>query len=119
VLGLVVGLGAFFTGSSVTATRTREVLVRGASATRRGIESLGIRLGSVGRWVAPKTMVLRTSCLLIAAAVLIIASYPSPVLVIWATVGVLVGLFVVQVLATPGPVPATAEPLTPRQRQPV
>ena len=126
VLGLVVGLGAFFTGASVTATRTRELLVRGAAATRRGIESLGLHLGSVGRWVAPKTTVLRTSCLLVAAAVIIIASYPSPVLVLWVTVGVLVALFILQVLATPEtPAPApTAEPATPevvapRQRQPV
>jgi hypothetical protein len=122
VLGLVVGLGAFFTGASVTATRSRALLVRGASATRRGVESLGLPLGSVGRWVAPKTTLLRTSCLLVAAAVLIIASYPSPVLVLWVTVGVLVALFIVQVLASPAApvVPrATAEPLAPRQRQPV
>jgi hypothetical protein len=115
VLGLVVGLAAFFTGPSVTASRTRGLLTRGVTATRNGLESAGLHLGPVTRWVAPKRTVLVAVLIVVAAAVLVIWNYPSPALVLWLTAGVLVGLFVVQLLATPSPAPAAPPP--PRQRQ--
>ena len=101
VLGLVVALGAFFTGPSVAAVTVRDVLVRGTGAIRRGIERLGVHLDPVTRWAAPKRTILRAACVLIAAVVLIIWNYPSPALVLWVSVGVLGGLFLVQLLATP------------------
>jgi hypothetical protein len=115
VLGLVVGLAAFFTGPSVTAERTRGLLVRGVTATRNGLERTGLHLEPVTRWVAPKRMVLIAVLIVVAAAVLVISSYPSAALVLWLTVGVLAGLFVVQLLATPSPSPV---PTPPPQRRP-
>ena len=51
VLGLVVALGAFLTGTSVTAVRTRTALSRGIGGLRGGAERAGFRTGPVGAWV--------------------------------------------------------------------
>jgi hypothetical protein len=51
VLGLVVAAGAFLTGHSVTAVRTRRSLVRAIGWVRGSAERAGLRSGPVGTWV--------------------------------------------------------------------
>jgi hypothetical protein len=48
---LLLAAGAFLTGGSVTAVRTREGFVRGIGWLRGGAESAGMRTGRLGGWV--------------------------------------------------------------------
>lgn len=57
--GLLVALGAFFTGPSVTATTTRRAFVAGFGWVRRRGELVGVRTGPVGTWVYAQRKLLR------------------------------------------------------------
>jgi hypothetical protein len=59
VLGLVVAAGAFFTGPSVTAVRTRGAFVSGLGWLRETGEHAGLRTGPVGQWTYAHRTVLR------------------------------------------------------------
>ena len=109
VFGLVFALGAFFTGPSVTATKTRSVLAAGIAAIRRGVASIGLRMQSVYEWTSAHATWLRAGVVLAAGLVLVFwGNYRTAQLVLWLTVAVLAGLLIVQFLASPpGPV-ATA-----------
>ena len=59
VAGLVIAIGAFFTGPSVTAVRTRQGIACGLRWTRERGERPGVSTGPVGRWVYAQRRVLR------------------------------------------------------------
>ena len=48
--GIVIAAGAFLTGPSVTAVKTRDVCVSGIGRLRGTAESAGMRTGTVGAW---------------------------------------------------------------------
>src|SRR5215218_9842977 len=73
VLGLVVAAGAFLTGQSVTAVRTREGLARAIGWLQGGAEQAGLRTGPVGGWVHGHKRALRIGAalaLLVALAII-------------------------------------------------
>jgi len=100
ILGFVVAAGAFLIGPSVTATRTRELCVQGTAAVRTGVERLGLHLGGVTQWVAPRVRLLRVICTVAAGVVFAVWPYRTPGVAIWLTVILLFALFVVQLLAS-------------------
>jgi hypothetical protein len=100
IIGLVVAAGAFLVGPSVTATRTRELCVLGITATRTGVERLGLHLARVSEWLAPRARLLRVLSAVAVCLIFAIWPYRTPGVAIWLTVLLLVALFVIEFLAT-------------------
>lgn len=146
VLALVVALGAFFTGPSTTAARTRRGLAETVGVLGGRAEAAGVRTGGVGTWTAAHRRPLRIGLVIAGALVLTFWSRPTVGVVLWTAVAVLVGIGVVEFLARTGtpepraavagegaagapattPYPAPGEPAAeaptaplPRQREPV
>jgi hypothetical protein len=107
VLGVVVALGAFLTGPSVTATTVRSWLVSAFAAAKGGVAQLGLQADGVTAWVAARARLLRGLTVAVAFLVLLLTPYRTPGLVLWVTAGVLVALAVIEFLA-----------VRPRERQP-
>jgi hypothetical protein len=122
LIGVVAALGAFLTGPSVTAVTIRRWCVYGAAWLKRRVAELGLSMGGVTRWVAPKATLLRGIAVAAVLAVLLLERYRTPSLVLWLTVGLLGVLAVIEFLAVdpgerrrrattsaplPVPVPAT------------
>jgi hypothetical protein len=122
LIGVLAALGAFLTGPSVTAVTVRRWCVYGAAWLKRRVTELGLGLGGVTRWVAPKATLLRGIAVAAVLAVLLLERYRTPSLVLWLTVGLLAVLAVIEFLAVdpgerrtrtvttaplPVPVPAT------------
>lgn len=99
LLGLLVALGAFLTGPSVTAVTLRRWCVAAFALARAGLASLGPELGNVTRWVAPRARLLRGICVTVAFAVLVLVRYRTPATVAWLTLAVLAALAVIEFLA--------------------
>ncbi|HVN12755.1 MAG TPA: hypothetical protein VMT69_11725 [Kineosporiaceae bacterium] len=116
LLGVIVALGAFLTGPSVTAVTLRRWSVSAFAAAKGGLADVGLDLDGVTRWVAPRARVLRGVVVAVAFAVLLLAPYRTPSLVLWVTAGVLVALAIIELLAVeprrrehaPSAVPAPA-----------
>jgi hypothetical protein len=78
VLALVVAGGAFLTGQSVTALRTRQRLAAGIGRLRGGAEHAGWRTaGPVGTWVYANKTLLRIAAVTLAALVLVFWGQPT------------------------------------------
>jgi hypothetical protein len=71
VLALVIAAGAFLTGPSATAARTRQRLTAGIGWVRGGAEHAGWRTGPVGIWVYANKQVLRIAAVTLAALALV------------------------------------------------
>jgi hypothetical protein len=71
VLGLVVAAGAFLTGQSPTATRTRQSLAGGIGWLQRGADGAGLRTGPVGTWVHANRRALRIGAVALAGLALV------------------------------------------------
>jgi hypothetical protein len=102
VLGLVVAAGAFLTGPSPTATRTRQSLARGIGWLQRGAEGAGLRTGPVGTWVYANRRVLRIGAVALAGLALVFWSRPTGKVVIGLAFVLLVVLAAIEFLARPG-----------------
>ena len=98
---LILAAGAFFTGSSVTATRTRAWLTHGIGRLRGGAESAGLRTGPVGGWVYEHRRWLRIGS--VVAGMLALTFWPNPTVavVIGTAVAVLLLVAVVEFLGRP------------------
>jgi hypothetical protein len=106
VLGLVVAAGAFLTGQSVTATRTRQSLAGGIGCLQRGADGAGLRTGPVGTWVHANRRALRIGAVALAGLALVFWSRPTGKVVIGLTLVLLVVLAAIEFLARPGQVVA-------------
>jgi hypothetical protein len=95
VLGLVVSLGAFLAGPSVTAVRTRRAAVDGLAWLRA---RTGLRGGT---WVYVHRAALRGAAVGLAVLVFVFLDRPSGVAVVVLAVLLTVGLAVIQFLARP------------------
>ncbi len=112
VLALVIALGAFLTGPSVTAVRTREGLVRGIGWLRGGAESAGLRTGPIGTWVYEHKQALRIGAVAAAGLALVFWGQPTGKVIILLAVLLLVALALIEFLArSPG---ATVSAPTPK-----
>jgi hypothetical protein len=101
VLGLVVAAGAFLTGTSVTAVRTRQGLAHAIGWLRGGAEQAGLRTGPVGAWVYRNRRALRIGAVVVASLALVFWSRPTGKVVIGLTLALLVALAIIELLARP------------------
>jgi hypothetical protein len=101
VLALVIALGAFLTGPSVTAVRTRDGLARGLGWLRGGAESAGLRTGPVGTWVYGHKPALRIGAVAAAGLALVFWGQPTGKVIILLAVLLLVALALIELLARP------------------
>lgn len=111
VAGLVIAGGAFLTGPSVTAVRTRQGIASGLRWIRDRGEAAGVSTGPVGRWVYAQRRVLRIAAVALAALVFVFWGRPTAGVVILIVVLLLVVLGLIELIGRPpAPVPAVAGP---------
>jgi hypothetical protein len=101
VLALVVAAGAFLTGQSVTAVRTRQGLTGAIGWLQGSAEQAGWRTGPVGSWVFAHKRALRIGAVAAAALTLVFWDRPTGKVVIGLTVALLVALAVIEFLGRP------------------
>jgi hypothetical protein len=101
VAGLLLALGAFFTGPSVTAVRLRSGTARAIAAVHRKVEGIGVPLSSTSGRVAPHARLLRVLLVVATVLALVLWTYPTTAVVLWITVALLAGIALIQFLATP------------------
>ena len=101
VLALVVALGAFLTGPSVTAVRTRDGLARGIGWLRSSAASAGLRTGAVGSWVYAHKQILRIGAVAAAGIALVFWGQPTGKVIILLAVLLLAVLAIIEFLGRP------------------
>jgi len=105
VVGLVVAVGAFFTGPSAAAVRTRHALSAGLGRLRHGGES-----GPASRWTYAHRHALRIGAVALAALIFVFWGQPTAAVVIVIAVLLLVVLALIEVIGRPPAQPAPAPP---------
>jgi hypothetical protein len=103
VVGLVVAAGAFFTGPSAAAARTRHALSSGLGRLRHGGES-----GPASRWTYAHRHALRIGAVALAALVFVFWGQPTAAVVIVIAVLLLVVLGLIEVIGRPPAQPEVA-----------
>jgi len=102
--GLIVAAGAFFTGPSAAAVRTRHALSYGLGRLRRGGES-----GPASRWTYAHRTALRVGAVALAALIFVFWGQPTAAVVVLIAVLLLVVLGLIELIgrppAQPGPAP--------------
>jgi hypothetical protein len=108
VAGLIVAAGAFFTGPSAAAVRTRHALSSGLGRLRRGGES-----GPAGRWTYAHRTALRVGAVALAALIFVFWGQPTAVVVVLIAILLLVVLGLIELIgrppAQPSPAPSAPE----------
>jgi hypothetical protein len=107
VLALVVAGGAFLTGQSATAVRTRQRLTSAIGRLRGGAKHVGWRTGPVGTWVYANKQVLRIAAVTLAALALVFWGQPTGKTILLLAGLLLVALALIEFLGQP-PQPTTA-----------
>jgi hypothetical protein len=106
---LVVAAGAFLTGPSVSAVRTRRAFTSGLAWVRRGGEHAGVRTGPVGTWTYAHRKGLRISAVALAALLFVFWGRPTAVVVVVIAILLLVVLGLIELIGSrPAAPPATA-----------
>jgi hypothetical protein len=98
VLGLVVAAGAFLSGQSVTAVRTRQGLSDAIGWLAGGAERAGFSTGPVGTWVYANKKALRIGAVALAALALVFWGRPTGKVVLGLTLALLVVLALIEFL---------------------
>ena len=110
VVGLIVTVGAFFTGPSRAAVQTRSALSSGLGRLRRSGESAGLDTGPVGRWTYANRHLLRISVVALAGLIFVFWGRPTAAVTIVIAVFLLVALGLIELIGRPPPKPASASP---------
>jgi hypothetical protein len=98
VIGLVVAAGAFFSGPSVTAVRTRGAFVKGLGWLRATGEHAGLRTGPVGRWTYQHRVGLRVAATALMALILVFSGQPTGLTVLSLAIVLLVLLGLIELI---------------------
>ena len=106
VVGLIVAIGAFFTGPSVTAVRTRAGFVSAFAWIRSSGERKGVSAGPAGRWTYAHRHALRICAVGLAAIIFVFQGRPTAASVIVLVIVLLVVLGLIELIGRP---PAKAE----------
>jgi len=101
VLALVVAAGAFLTGQSTTAVRTRHSLAAGIGWLRGSAEHAGWRTGPVGTWVDANKQLLRIAAVTLAALALVFRGQPTGKTILLLAGLLLVALALIEFLGQP------------------
>ena len=112
VVGLIVAAGAFFTGPSAAAVRTRSAFSSGLARLRRGGESAGLRTGPAGTWTYAHRQPLRIGAVALAALIFVFWGHPTAVVTIVIAVMLLLALGLSELIGRPPPQPAPTPPAT-------
>jgi hypothetical protein len=105
-VGLIVAAGAFLTGPSATAVRTREASKKGLGWIRASGENAGLRTGPTGRWTYAHRKGLRISAVALAAVIFVLWSQPSGLAAMVIAVILLVVLGLIELIGRPPAAPA-------------
>lgn len=105
-VGLVVAAGAFLTGPSVSAARTRSAISGGLGWLRRTGEMHGVRTGPVGAWAYAHRVLLRAGAVTLAAVIFVFSGPPSVGEVVLIVVLLLVVLGLIELISRPPVLPA-------------
>jgi hypothetical protein len=108
VVGLIVAIGAFFTGPSVTAVRTRGAFERGFAWIRRSGEHAGVDTGPAGLWTYTHRKALRIAAVAIAALVFIFWGQPTWVTALVIAIVLLLVLGLIELIGRPPAQPQVA-----------
>ena len=98
VAGLVIAAGAFLTGPSVAAVRTRHAVTSGLGWVRERGEVAGLRTGPVGVWTGAHKRLLRIAAVAIAVVIFVFWGQPTLAVTIWIVVLLLVALGLIELL---------------------
>jgi hypothetical protein len=101
VVGLVVAAGAFITGPSVTAVRTRKAIASGLALIRVTGERKGLSAGPAGRWTFSHRAGLRISAVGLAAVIFVFWGRPTALVVILLVGFLLVILGLIELIGRP------------------
>jgi hypothetical protein len=101
VVGLVVALGAFLTGPSITAVQTRKAFRSGFGWIRSSGEHFGVTTGPVGRWTYAHRKGLRIGAVALAALLFVFWGRPTALVVILIAVLLLVVLGLIELIGRP------------------
>jgi hypothetical protein len=107
-VGLIVAIGAFFTGPSRTAVQTRSGLKSGMGRIRNFGERRGVSAGPVGQWTYEHRRILRIAAVAVVGVILVFWGQPSVVVVIVLVVVLLVLLGLIELIGRPAAEPGTA-----------
>jgi hypothetical protein len=109
--GLVVAVGAFFTGPSTTAVKTRSAFRSGFDCIRGRGEHMGVSTGPVGEWTYAHRKGLRVGAVAVAALLFVFWGRPTALVVILIAVLLLVVLGLIELVGRPpAQVPAAGHP---------
>jgi hypothetical protein len=101
VVGLVVAIGAYFTGPSGVAVRTRSGLKSGTAWIRHYGERRGVSAGPVGQWTYLHRRILRVAVVALAALILVFWSQPTALVVILLVIFLLLALGLIELIGRP------------------
>jgi hypothetical protein len=101
VLSLVVAAGAFLSGQSITAVRTRQGLTGAIGWLQGSAEQAGLRTGPVGTWVYDHKRALRIGAVAAAALALVFWGRPTGKVVLGLTLALLIVLAIIEFLGRP------------------
>ena len=101
VLGLVVAIGAFFTGPSHTAVQTRSALTSGTDWIRHYGERRGVSTGPFGQWTYLHRRSLRVGAVALFALIFVFWGEPTALVVIVLVILLLVVLGLIELIGRP------------------
>jgi hypothetical protein len=107
-VGLVVAIGAFFTGPSHTAVQTRSAFKSGMDWVRYFGERRGVSTGPVGQWTYLHHRSLRVGAVALAALIFVFWGQPTALVVILLVVVLLVVLGLIELIGRPPAQPQAA-----------
>lgn len=107
VLGLVVAIGAFFTGPSATAVRTRSALMSAFGWLRGTGERAGLTTGPVGRWVYRYRKALWIAGIAVAALIFVFWTNPTGLVVLVIALVLLAYIGLVELIGRPPAAPVS------------
>jgi hypothetical protein len=101
VVGLIVAIGAFFTGPSVTAVRARAGFVSAFDWVRASGERRGLSTGPAGRWTYAHRRALRICAVSLAAIIFVFQGRPTAGSVIVLVIILLLVLGLIELIGRP------------------
>ena len=107
IVGLVVAIGAFFTGPSRAAIQTRSALKSGPAWIRNYGERRGVSTGPVGQWTYLHRKGLRIGAVALFALIFVFWGTPTVLVVVVLVILLLVVLGLIELIGRP---PASAAP---------
>ena len=107
-VGLVVAIGAYFTGPSRAAVQTRSGIRSGLSRVRSAGERRGVSTGPAGEWTYQHRRILRVAAVALMALIFVFWGEPTALVVIVLVIILLVLLGLIELIGRPAAEPEAA-----------